>query len=420
MAYPPQKVDQGVVASIPRSANYSAYIFEGTSAPTPTIADDMKAAVYTGLYTNATAVIPLCPSGNCTWNLFDSVAVCSTCVDTTEDITMTNPTADNPIWGSTSGCIMTLPNGLGLALAPPALTAYRTVFNLSENTSANILPGGWSSSMADFASIYYENGQSANCTQPHGAAKATECKMYWCVNTYNSSVYKNTFEEFLVASKPMSTNLTGAGNWNQLGFYYKANDTTYVVADGVQASIQGYLEAAIFPNGTALLSTSHYNMAYSSDIISRLFHAAAPTWLYDDHIGQYTQGIANLMDNIAQTMTTNVRTTSSGSGPSFDGIAWEELTYIHVRWAWLALPLALDLLAMVFLLGVIIQSIRTKTEPWKSSQLVTIFRGSSLRDLTDFGSPGGLVEMNNVAKTVKISLQESESMGGSKRLVEVS
>ena len=430
VSYPSKRIDEGILASIPRSYNYSAYVLEGATAPTPTIADDMKAAIYTGMYTNGSDVTPLCPSGNCTWDVFDSVAVCGTCVDKTDDITLKFPTQKNPIWGSTSGCVVSLSNGLGLASAPVEYW-IDTLCNLSIGSATSDLEGR-SSSLVNFTSIYYDNGQAANCTQPGGTARATECNVYWCVNTYNSSVSSNKFTESILASRPMLKNVSGS-SWDNLAFYYRNNDRTFRIADGVQPPITGFLTGQVFQDGNASLSNEHYNMAYSSDILSLLYNAASPDFSQTSSTpivlhGRNTKGIAQFIDKLVRTMTTNVRTTSNGeysglsgtSGPPVNGIVWEQLTYIHVRWAWLGLPLALDLLAICFLLCVIFQTFLTKTEPWKSSQMVTVFRGLSLRAMMDFDAPGGVAEMNEVARTVKVTLQESERLREGKTLVNVS
>jgi hypothetical protein len=79
----------------------------------------------------------------------------------------------------------------------------------------------------------------------------------------------------------------------------------------------------VFLDGNVSFS-EHMDPYYSSDILSLLYNAAAPVNQYTDHaVERNTKGIAYFMEHLARTMTTNVRTTSFGSGPSFNGIAWK-------------------------------------------------------------------------------------------------
>ena len=76
-------------------------------------------------------------------------------------------------------------------------------------------------------------------------------------------------------------------------------------------------------------------------------------------------------------------------------------------------------LAIVFLLGVILQTLRTKTEVWKSWQVFMIFRGLNARNLMDVETKGRLVDMEYHAKRVYVKLKGSDLDREDKRLFNV-
>lgn len=311
---------------------------------------------------------------------------------------------------------MTLQGGVGIASAPGQY-GLRSLFNLSVGDSDSYL-SSTDSTIVNFTSIYYDSGQGANCTEPLGTARATECNIFWCVNTYQAEMSNNVFRELTSASHPMLLKATG-NNWDSRAFFYNDNNTNFQVDGRAQGAMREFMLQEIFLDGNATLS-EHYNKDYTSDLVSLLYNAAAPANINGPQHGRNTKGITDFIGILTRTMTTNVRSTLSGASSSFDGIAWEQLTFIHVRWAWLVLPLMLDLLAVLFLLSVVIQTVLTKTEIWKSSQMATIFRGMSLRDLMDFEDEDGLLDMDEIARTVNVKLQQSGGQGNSKRLVKVS
>ena len=70
-------------------------------------------------------------------------------------------------------------------------------------------------------------------------------------------------------------------------------------------------------------------------------------------------------------MTNSIRT-DPGSSSELQATerAWGDEVFIRVSWAWLALPTALKVFTVVFLLSVIWQSRKRKFLAWKSSTLV--------------------------------------------------
>lgn len=167
----------------------------------------------------------------------------------------------------------------------------------------------------------------------------------------------------------------------------------------------------IFQSGNSTRSSKQASDS-SSDMIRLLRTASAKSGV---------EGISKSLETLTRTMTTSVRTApqTNDTGPPVIGTLQQQVRFIHVRWPWLILQIGLDMLAIIFLLGVIMQTLRTRTEVWKSSQVAMIFRGLNTRDLMDVETTGRLVDMEYNAKRVYVKLKGSELDREDKRLVKV-
>jgi len=115
--------------------------------------------------------------------------------------------------------------------------------------------------------------------------------------------------------------------------------------------------------GSGGLDVSGTGPAFSSDVI----HA-----LYD------TKDYSKRIENLAKSMTNNIRQQNdSGSGP-FSGLAFKTETYVKVRWAWFSYPATVILLSLLYLIGTIIETTRRDAAIWKSSNLALLFHGKNL------------------------------------------
>jgi hypothetical protein len=89
VSYPSEQVEVGS-ASVGRAQGYDSNL-DITSLVSGLLVGPefgMKSAIYNGIFTpgGATDLTPVCPSGNCTFPLFDSLAFCSKCLDVTKDV----------------------------------------------------------------------------------------------------------------------------------------------------------------------------------------------------------------------------------------------------------------------------------------------------------------------------------------------
>ena len=139
----------------------------------------MKSAVYYGLFSESDPSANLkfdCPTGNCTWPDYTTLAVCSSCVDLTPFLTR-YCAEGMPTDGDTSKCGWQVPQG-------GFLTSSSDVFSMTSRTPNN------------FGDMPYTNliklifmGTEAQDGPPLNYNPwASECTLQYCLQTYNSSV----------------------------------------------------------------------------------------------------------------------------------------------------------------------------------------------------------------------------------------
>ncbi|KAL8901410.1 MAG: hypothetical protein Q9207_005222 [Kuettlingeria erythrocarpa] len=136
---------------------------------------------------------------------------------------------------------------------------------------------------------------------------------------------------------------------------------------------------------------------FSSDIVQAL---------YD------TSNLTRRIDNLATSMTNNIREQDDHmSGPAH-GVAWTNETYVHVRWGWFAFPASLILVSSLFLLAVILETSYRDVLIWKSSNLALLFHGRGLHLSSPSGQPvSQLSAMTSRARNIEAELLQTPEGG---------
>jgi hypothetical protein len=117
------------------------------------------------------------------------------------------------------------------------------------------------------------------------------------------------------------------------------------------------------------------------------------------------------MDKRMQILATSMTEAIRADAPDSDAVAgtmFVTRTIIHVRWAWLGLPLALVVLSSGLLVVVALQTHRQKVPMWKSEPLALLwhdFAGDGAYDrVPDLAGP---LDLENRAKSLRARLGES-------------
>jgi hypothetical protein len=110
-----------------------------------------------------------------------------------------------------------------------------------------------------------------------------------------------------------------------------------------------------------------------------------------------SQNVSLMMDNLAASMTKNVRT--SRNATSVYGQAITNVTYVKVHWGWLSLLVITTGMSIVFLFIVIISSRLSATFLWKSNSLALLFHGLDGWSSTELDATK-VATMTRMAKTM--------------------
>ncbi|KAJ5925190.1 hypothetical protein N7454_007829 [Penicillium verhagenii] len=314
-------------------------------------------AIYSGIFQtsspNRKSIMMDCPTGNCTFTPYQSLGFCSRCANITDSLTLSK-TAIVP---SEPTYHYKLPNGFTFTTAITNLylmnsTSYRNLIKVDTVNKASIL---------NFTAIT----SSGYGVPPQ--VSATECALFFCVDTYHAKVQGGTFSEnrtsFSTTSNTSSivenfslTPETCYTNGTQLEKPYKSTDecsfnvnwlSRLAMSNSISPLLHGY--------GSLFISN---RPSWSSNIIEALYGVE----------GNYTD-INSVFQSLASSLTINAR--SQVCKEKVDGIPWTVQSFVRVSWKWMILPGALVLLSMIFM---IITIMHTRNQYiWKSSPLALLF-----------------------------------------------
>ena len=269
-------------------------------------------------------------------------------------------------------------------------------------------------------------GTNENPTSAVGSnvmPSATECAMYWCVQTLNTSIQNGVLNQTTVGSwsnnsalDTSDVHLSPYNSGSYRGGKHTASD--YYVSPMSNVPLARFLEDAFNTTvrGLSVPPEEGYTeedirdlTIYSSDIAQALWQA---------------EDLDSLMNNLANRMTDALRNLYSDPVSDADdlGKVYTTQIYVHVSWPWLILPVGLVLASCMVLLAAIISSSRHQTIVWKSSSLAVLFHG-----LASGGGGGGgdgvgnahsmfRKEMERTADEMKVRL--AETVDGDIRLVQ--
>lgn len=370
----------------------------------------MKAAIYKGIFTssNPSDVTPVCPTGNCTFPLFDTLAFCSKCSNFTANTTLSKHTTGNGGCGNmldmyVQNYTYTLPGSTDVTITAcysgSANTdlaqgiAMRSSVDVPRDMSSSTL--GISNPIVSLALLQFPAVEAEHYKGNYNnqTPQAWECALYYCLHTYNTTVINNQAKTQLVSTwhnetgTPIPTsNIEATPDGilrrpeNPMDFgAIRANSTFWIPAATV-ATLAEYMNHTL--SGEMLTSSSEVESGtFTNDVMQAL---------------NITTDIGGLMENLAISMTNYLRQTNSNGAESVGiGSAHTLEVHVRVRWAWLALSGALILLSIGLLIATIILSARTSSPVWKSTSLETLFHG--LDDNT--GATGWAAGISSVAKT---------------------
>jgi len=367
----------------------------------------MKAAIMSGLLTtddsSSEYVVPSqCPTGNCSWPTYQSLAICSTCVDLTKNLTSTRQQNESSV------LVWHLPNGVSLATPDWQLGVTMTVNNTQQRNPTN---------GTDYVSIAFPNfnfppldvfvilgnytsetGDFNNDTG--GGPYAAECILDFCVQNYTAEARNGTFLEapsgnpVFMDARNTSCYEVGLGSTAPSGgCQLQQNGVNFTVDYDSMKSFWFYLND-LFQGSVSQVNSASPQPEWPSDLTQSIF----------THLNSTPHTLDSMFKNIAQSMTLAIRT-QSGTNTQIVGQYFLEQTFVKVEWAWISLPLAMLVLVLVFLVVVAVRTRKYQLEPWKESSIATLLHGLRSQTGEEFQSLIAPESMDDAATTTHARLR---------------
>ncbi|KAL3476224.1 hypothetical protein BJX99DRAFT_258739 [Aspergillus californicus] len=385
----------GRLSTVARAKIYhpdSAYLI-GTQLP-----DRMIAAIYSVFFdsnSSSAQTIPYCPTGNCDFPLFRSLSVCSSCVDLTSSLSsscwLNTCTESNQTYSSTI-CEHSLPGSLEGEFVLNVTDAASDIVSGRTLVGQSAAYGGSNTLLSNLTSIRIAPGQ--NITN----ATASQCTLFWCVNTYAyterdniaTKEVTNTWydlsaddEEVLINGTPMD-GFQAPAEGNQTGFNFtfsRASTITSWLYDQLQANDTEELncDSVAFPNSREVSVFHHPMVEY---------------------------GLPYSFAKLASSMSAAVHAMDNSS--LVTGTSYESETLVRVQWAWIVLPTSLVLLSAIYLGLTIHQTRKGDLEAWKSSPTPLLVSVVDRSVQSDIRAANALVPMEHVAGMVKARYHRDE------------
>ncbi|KAI0490398.1 hypothetical protein F4859DRAFT_7077 [Xylaria cf. heliscus] len=375
---------------------------------------------------NTLQLRPRSTGGNVTFQLAETLAICSQCAN----ITHLLPPPENCMPGNDECCAdgdcddliwkWELPNGASTGWSHYGDRSTMVLQALSNRDLLEI-------NMTDRLTVLnmtmiaptwiYVDGD-----YDHGAGRAgsaQECTLYWCVNKYESSLRGGVLTETLISSHS-----TGEREPNNVPFFsIKPPGSNASVARPDDSELYGNYSSG-WINGSFLVNTVSHQLLrdyflsrfLAGDVISlNKYNPGAPIPDYPGRVRLYSKvslvgpenttqfDLHGIFDAIAQGMTTVVRSPDANQ-PGTDALVNVEGTetamevIVRVRWVWIALPVTLLSAGTLFVFETLIKNSRWKLQSWKSSSLAVLFVGMSLSDEVEHKGAKKVLDMVSIAR----------------------
>jgi hypothetical protein len=470
VSFPDRWVLQDTWSAIPRAVyfnpRYNPTFFQGLEDQQNE--QNMAAIVVPFMYDNGTQPVPFgngtrpeiplsCPTSNCTWPEYETLAVCSKCtsIEVNEILTyacmntsidwsahstgpikpdktpngtvcgyFVNATSHAPIL--MSGYLVNETNpknafGEALLVRTLPLTTYLTKKQLFG--SGSIKYKHIRNSILDALIVSARNG--AESVYRNEPPIVHECVLSWCVQTIRSSYDWGKYDEEVVSTFENTT--IGPSPWESYEVPEEEGGGSFVIY-GQNITIEPPEQSSTRTNKTVHNSSYGANNVtagnvinifgdffpsyYTADSVSKrplLRYRNYPVgpristldfnpWEAPNNITQHMERLALAMTNIMRSATSKIMT---------KGDAYVRETYVSVRWEWLTLPLGLLFIAFIFLAATIAKSAveLDRVGVWKTSAYATLLYGlpdDMQKKLTRSASTG---TPRAKAKELKVKLQ---------------
>ncbi|KAF2430984.1 hypothetical protein EJ08DRAFT_588311 [Tothia fuscella] len=430
IVYPNVWVEVASPATIPRAITYSVVAGQYTqNNQTLGNADViMSQVVQPFFYLNGTTpnLNVHCPTSNCTWDPFETLAVCSACdsrisqelefgcvtgsgdwlTDVSDYYNKTsfpnitqcgyflNLTSDNPVL-MTGYVVDPISSAIGDVLETRLFPLVDAI------TRERYYQGSYAfkdvvDPILDFLIVGTPGGLEA--IHRNETPVAHECVLTWCTQTIHSSFLWGKLSQNVSATFLNDTK-------REFPFTFGEDAADYIYNANISLTPPEQHLSPIPKSGgqppnitfgvdnTTALQTIFLTDTIAPSFITIPSSAGGSQVKIDtvDAIGAHVRPLAknlwlppygnttHYVERIAETMTNTIRNSPAvdGSLVTVTGTAWDMRTHVKVRWAWVILPLVLLVFSLVFLIITVARSSREVETVgiWKTSAIAILFNG---------------------------------------------
>ncbi|KAE9972415.1 hypothetical protein BLS_004043 [Venturia inaequalis] len=387
-----------------------------------------------------------CPSDDCRWPSFQTLAVCSQCEDVSQYLTFgclqdpgdwkadyarkanatdypkstscgyfLNATSDAPMLMSGYSVSDVTADGVpGEALAARTLNLHDfdsgvKYWDGSLRFKSKKVP------IMDFLTAGIPDGDSPYV---NSTPIAMECVLKWCVKTIESTFVNGDLSEKVISTFENNTQtipdrLEWNASQNRLNRFYhnesltpSDQDTTFSVSNQTTLEFALALSSVSPASLTTTNLTAPYRLKYQiltgqpTKSILTNFTAMRPP-----------ENVTANVEKLAAALTDVMRSNQKSTEPVFGTGSFE--VFIHVRYGWLTLPLIIVVATLVFLVATIRKASREQAGIWKTSSLATLMHGLSWDAKThgDGGSLWRMEDMKNRSNSLSVYLDRYKEGG---------
>ena len=348
------KFDAGT-SSIPRIVRFDKYSL-GQAQQLGTVDPSIQTAIYNGLFNEdiSTFNIPYnCPTGNCQWPLYASLAVGSICesLDSEIIINCVNDTG-------TSKCNYTLPND------GPCVDGLDTTLNSTSYLNGTFF-SQFSQQLISFKVIASPGLQNASVS-------ALACALYLRVNVYSSAVTRGRLNDLIISSYYNSTPLAhGQPDW--LISAPNVTNETFSMS-GMSVFAESNFLWQLF-SGTE--SGGINRPAYSTNVM-QMIATSFRSGTLSDRIANVATMASNAKRMSSYSQSLNGSTNQASPYAAF-GTTLMVQDVVEIRWAWLTLPMGVSFITVLMLMPVIWMMRADRLERVESGSLPWIEKAPSDR-----------------------------------------
>lgn len=374
----------------------------------------MTAAVVNGLNTGVKRIEStpsfLCPSGNCTWAPYTTLATCSVCNDVTSSLTRNSSYGDSRDLATlTSTVRYFFANFTTYALPYVSITnedgtdsGISTVYMAAKAIDNPGLTVSFKDNNTIIAAVGIIRPASSypESRWAETPVQATECALYFCTKAYVARVDNGVFSESVMGAwtgrYPPSYQLesssvqelnqsiaTDFDAWSNYSLTIPEITDFGIRRTDLQLRIseEQAREKGLPPNTTLVFNISQSSAETASyTITDQLFSKKQVTWpmpkkdpggalspLVAQTLGtMQTEDYAAIFENMAESLTIFMR---DHSNTTESGEQTEWVIYIWIRWEYVILPLIVFIGGCFVLLFTILETRSRGLEPWKSDVL---------------------------------------------------